>query len=123
MGATVHLHYCMDKLVNWDFGHEQSAGKSCDYCGMAKSKTDKHCVKETKGCCKDEQKVIKLANDQKKSETYSHSINTSTEAITPLFNTSLPEYDTSLSEEFPPTHAPPPAQNCPLYLLNCIFRI
>jgi hypothetical protein len=33
-GATVHMHYCMGKLADWDFGHNTS--KTCSGCGMKK---------------------------------------------------------------------------------------
>ncbi len=123
MGATVHLHYCMDKLVSWGFGHEKSGKKSCLYCGMEKSATDKHCGKESNGCCKDEQKIIKLENDQKISEASFQLSQIPVEAITPVFSDYSFENVSSLTEEYPVTHAPPRTQNVALFVLNCVFRI
>ena len=57
VGATVHLHYCMDKLINWSL--MKSDGDKCDKCGM----------KKDGGCCKDEQKFVKNNFDQKATES------------------------------------------------------
>jgi len=123
VGATVHMHYCMDKLVAWGLGHEKSGKKSCPSCGMEKTTTGKHCGKESKGCCKDEQKIVKLENDQKISEASLQLTQIPAEAITPVhFDYSL-EYVSSLTEEYPLTHAPPPSGATPVYILNCNFRI
>jgi hypothetical protein len=113
----------MDRLVTWGLGHEKTSKKSCQYCGMAKTNADKHCGKENKGCCKDEQKVVKLENDQKISEASLQLSQIPAEANTPLnFDYSL-EYASSLTEENPVTHAPPRTQNVALFVLNCDFRI
>src|SRR5882724_8707940 len=86
VGATLHLHYCMDKLVAWGLGHEKSDKKSCPNCRMSQSTTDKHCVKESKGCCKDTQKQVKLENDQKLTEVSNYFAQTSTKAIIHTFS-------------------------------------
>ena len=52
-GATVQLHYCMDKLVG--IGMNESENDICGSCGMEKQD----------GCCKDQSKQIKIADDQK----------------------------------------------------------
>ena len=52
-GATVHLHYCMDKLVEQSLWHSEK--DQCSKCGMDKSL-------EKKGCCKDEYKQVKVGN-------------------------------------------------------------
>lgn len=123
MGATVHMHYCMDKLVAWGLGQEKTGKKSCPYCGMAKTNEDKHCGKESKGCCKDEQKIVKLESDQKISGASFQFSQIPVEAITPVhFDYSL-EYVSSLTEEYPITHAPPRAETISLFIRNCVFRI
>ena len=124
LGATVHLHYCMDKLVAWGLGKEKTNGKSCPYCGMAKTtNTDKHCGKESKGCCKDEQKTVKLENDQKISNAFFQFSQIPVEAVTHSFSDYTFEYASSLTEKFPITNAPPRTQNISLCVLNCVFRI
>lgn len=123
VGATVHMHYCMDKLVAWGLGHEKSGKKSCPSCGMEKTTTDKHCDKESKGCCKDEQKIVKLENDQKISEASLQLSQTIAEAITPVYFDHSLEYVSSLTEEYPLTNAPPRTENVSLFVRNCVFRI
>ncbi len=123
VGSTVYMHYCMDKLVAWDLGHEKTGKKSCPYCGMEKSATDKHCSKESKGCCKDEQKQVKLENDQKISETSFQLSQPPVEESTPSFFDNSFEYISSITEENPLSHAPPRTQNVSLFVLNCDFRI
>src|SRR6266516_5502726 len=57
-GATVHMHYCMGKLIGWSLQHDSKKKDQCRKCGM-KNSTNK------KGCCKDEQKHIQIEKDQK----------------------------------------------------------
>jgi len=56
MGATVHLHYCMNEFVGWNLFH--SKGEKCGKCGMPD--------KNKSGCCKDEHKHFKLKVDHQK---------------------------------------------------------
>jgi hypothetical protein len=56
MGITVNLHYCMNEYAGWSWG-QKNEGNACGQCGM-KEKKD--------GCCKNEQKEIKLKNDHQK---------------------------------------------------------
>ena len=123
VGATVHLHYCMDKLVTWGLGHEKSGKKSCPNCGMSKSTTDKHCAKESKGCCKDTQKQVKLENDQKLSEASFKLAKIFAEIISSAFPNFSFKYVSSISVEYPVTHAPPLTEYIPLFVLNCVYRI
>ena len=123
IGATVHLHYCMDKLVAWGFMNEKSNKKACPYCGITKSATDKHCAKESKGCCKDEQKIVKLENDQKVSDAIFQFTQISSDAISHTFTDYSFKCSSSLTEKFPFTHAPPRTQGVPLFVSNCVFRI
>jgi hypothetical protein len=56
MGTTVHLHYCMNKMVGWSLIDNQD--HQCHNCGMEKKG----------GCCKDSKAQIKLAADQQKAD-------------------------------------------------------
>ena len=58
VGATVHLHFCMNKFVGWDFSENEN--RTCSKCGMKD-------VAIKKGCCKDEHKQLKIDNDHQKS--------------------------------------------------------
>ena len=123
IGATVHLHYCMDKLVGWGLGQEKSDKNTCQYCGMCKSPTNKHCYKEIKGCCKDDQKQIKLENDQKLSETAIKVAKISGELKSPVFPDHIYEHVSSIAEEYPVNHALPWQSGVPVFILNCVYRI
>ena len=58
VGATVHLHFCMNKFISWNF--TETENNTCGKCGMKESATKK-------GCCKDEVKQIKIDTDYQKS--------------------------------------------------------
>ena len=58
----MHLHFCMDKYVGWDF--LQNENTTCNKCGMKESSVKK-------GCCKDELKQLKINTDHQKSTTAS----------------------------------------------------
>jgi hypothetical protein len=113
-GTTLHLHYCMGKLVN-----EQSAQKEtgkCSKCGMKKDRAAK------KGCCKDEHKLVKLEKDQKTTETVSFS--------DPLVLTVPPSYMEWPAPELPVlttveavSHAPPRTGKVQPYIFYCSFLI
>ena len=62
VGATVHLHFCMNKFISWNF--TETENKTCGKCGMKESATKK-------GCCKDEVKQLRIDNDHQKSTTAS----------------------------------------------------
>jgi hypothetical protein len=123
IGATVHLHYCMDKLVAWGIGHSKTKANACTYCGMANPNTDKHCGKQSKGCCHDEQKQVKIEKDQKSvdpsfnlAKPFSQIADHSVIDISAIIITSpILEHSTS--------HAPPRTGNVSLFLRNCVFRI
>lgn len=55
MGATIHMHYCMNQFAGWSFTSVKK--ENCAKCGMKNT-----------GCCKDEKKQIKVSQDQQKAE-------------------------------------------------------
>jgi len=109
VGATVHLHYCMDKLINWTLNNE---GSKCKNCGMEKDG----------GCCKDVNKFVKTSIDQ-----------STTGAIqllqAPVIDTHIPfsnvdeNYSFYLPNEYPTSHAPPIKTGSDILVRNCVFRI
>lgn len=112
-GATIHLHYCMGKLIEKDLW---AAGeKSCSKCGMEKSS------RSGNDCCKDEQQLVKIEKEHQKTET----------VFQPLQIVSqLPSYSeltavtfSSITEENPTSNAPPPGSRLALFKRNCVFRI
>src|SRR5215207_6488586 len=112
VGATVHLHYCMGKLVNWSLW--QSSTSKCSKCGMEKNHTS-----SDNGCCKDEQKHIKNSKDQKLTETAFNIYATS--VVLPISNSDLFLIKIpSVTEKNPISHAPPRRQVA-IYIRNRVF--
>jgi hypothetical protein len=112
-GATIHLHYCMDKLIGWNLEHPKS--DRCGSCGMIKKQKEK-------GCCKDEYKHLKLQNDQKATASYQVIQLNSVAILTNFFIAPSVNFP-SLAEENPLSHAPPGSESIPLYIRNKVFRI
>ena len=112
-GATIHLHYCMGKLMSWGLSDKKD-GK-CGACGMQKA--------GHKGCCHDEQKLVKSEKDQIAHQFAFQFLNISTDAI--AFNyMQLPLlYPHSTVLENPTAHAPPRLGAVPIFVINCSFRI
>ena len=111
VGATVHLHYCMDRFINWSLLN--SDGDKCDKCGMEKDG----------GCCKDENKFVKNNVDQKVAEP-AVQLTQMAAIATPvdLIYTSE-QYFSSLIQEYPISNAPPRSNGVGIYILNSVFRI
>jgi len=61
-GATVHMHYCMGKLVNLELNGD--GADKCNKC--AETEENSSCSKD---CCEAAQKTVKLQHDQKAAET------------------------------------------------------
>jgi hypothetical protein len=76
-----------------------------------------------KGCCKDEQKIIKIEKDQKNSEPAFQFTNVYTDVITPDYATLSIGRIPSIVEDYPTAHAPPRRRGTPIFILNCNFRI
>jgi hypothetical protein len=110
-GATTHFHYCMDKLVNWDFG--QAKKDKCDKYG-----TNKPANCQKYGCCSDEYMAFKNG-DQRITET--------TVNIPVLYHSLFSQ--TELQEiDIPPkiiANAASASLRSPvaIHILNCVFLI
>ena len=113
VGATVNLHYCMGKLVNWDLSIKET--HTCGKCGMEKVKTKKN------GCCEDKYHVLQVEKDQKGENRYQSEAPVGIAVITtfPSFIIPVPA---TISEEYPVSNAPP-RTGVPIYIRICIFRI
>ena len=114
-GTTIHLHYCMGKLVDLSFSFNEKEKEKCSRCGMKNSK-DKN------GCCKNEHKQIKIERDQKLTEKV---VNLSyvTSVAHPTHNVELPPIKiTSVTDANPISHAPSRRQ-VSIYICNCVFLI
>jgi hypothetical protein len=113
IGATVHLHYCMDEFVGWSLFH--SNDDKCGKCGMEEKDKD--------GCCKDEHKQLKLKTDHQKAAV-AQSINLVTAAVLfePVIDFNFQSI-VRLNESYPTCHAPPDNGNINFHVLYCVFLI
>jgi len=121
MGATVHFHYCMGRLVSW--GLTENSGKTCDFCGMQKMGSPGECMVGMKNCCHEESKQIRSNKDQKAAqESYFITKVTSAGAYLParVWENEI-ILSTVLSQPLP--HGPPLVTSLPAFLRNCNFRI
>lgn len=114
-GTTVNLHYCMGELA--DFSLWGPKNKTCGKCGMEKA------ASQDNGCCKDEQKQVKLEDDHKLSQTF-FTWNVPAPATHIVVYYPVSDLAATLAtEEFPVSHAPPLTGKAPTYLRYCVFRI
>lgn len=113
MGATAHLHFCMDEFVGWSLF--QSKDGKCGKCGMEEKDKD--------GCCKDEHKHFKLkADHQKANVTQFLNIVTAPALSEPLIDCRFHSI-LCINESYPTCHAPPDIDNERLHVLHCVFLI
>jgi hypothetical protein len=121
MGVTVHLHYCMGKLVGW--GVLDHGSKECTFCGMPKVQTgDDGCLIKMKGCCHDEHKHFKNEKDQKADQSALSGLNI-IPALTALSYIGQVSLVHSLKVSEPVINGPPQLKGTALFLRNCNFRI
>lgn len=113
IGATIQVHYCMGRFVEWKLGHNNNS--TCGLCGMERKSGS------AKGCCRDEYKHIKIDNDQKLSENYVQ-LNETVSEITPIGSdhSILPSV---VAGNFAQINGPPPLCHISLGILHCVFRI
>lgn len=111
VGTTVHLHYCMDQLINWSLSNKE--GDECGKCGMDKDG----------GCCKDENKFVKNNVDQKVTEPAAQFMRIAAVATPVGLIYPSEHYFSALIKEYPISHAPPRDNSVGIYLLNRVFRI
>ncbi len=112
MGATVHLHYCMNEFVGWSLlsGSDDKCGK----CGMEE--------KDQEGCCKDEHKQLKLKTDHQKAGVSAFFM-----VLAPAITTPVPVFNfqpfLQIIERYSTCHAPPNTGDIPLHVFHCVFLI
>ena len=121
MGATIHLHYCMGKLMNW--GLIDHGSKSCMTCGMHMTSVFKGDISSKKNCCKDEHKEMRTNGDQKVTSAEFQFFKLFPDAATISFPALTTLQLSSIILENPTAHAPPLRGDKPLFLLNRNFRI
>ena len=113
MGATVHIHYCMNELVGWSLLRDED--NKCGRCGMAEEDKD--------GCCKDERKHFKLKVDHQQanvSQLVTFSVIPA--LLVPIIDFDIHSY-LNIAETDPTSHAPPDLDRKRLHILYGVFLI
>ena len=114
LGATVHLHYCMDKLVEW--GMARNEGNMCGHKGVMKGM-------DNEKCCKHQYRQLKVENHYKDAvSVIDHN------KFTTVANLGFP-YQITINPTSIPVrnayeiqdHRAKP--NNKIYILNCVYRI
>jgi hypothetical protein len=114
-GADLHLHYCMGHLSDWSIWINNDE-KKCSKCGMEKQEEDDN------GCCRDEQKWVKIEDDQKANLIIEPPSLTS-EDINYLHGYTVISFFNISNDLLPQSNAPPRKKSVATYILNSNFRI
>lgn len=110
--ATVQIHYCMNKAVSWSFSADKNTG--CGICGMEKQ--------GHKGCCQDENKIIKAASEHKAPNPNFDFLKLNLNYFTKIV-AQKEQLHINNSVEFRASTLVPPLLSIPIYLYNSVFRI
>lgn len=110
-GVVVNVHYCMGRIASIEYGYDDH--DVCGKCGM----------KDKKGCCHTEYKLVKLQDE--------HRVANKVQMDFPPLVADLPVQASLI--EVPPSgidrglarqyHSPPDTRSNTVYLHNCVFRI
>jgi hypothetical protein len=109
-GIVVNIHYCMGRLSAVDYGYNST--NKCSKCGM----------ENKKGCCHNESKFIKLADDQQLAKANIAIVKVPSVINSFHINLSQPAQglERIIALQY---HSPPDKLLASAYLLNCVFRI
>src|SRR5690606_24122706 len=111
-GATISMHYCMDKLVDAELSGKEK--EKCANCGMFKKKTKN-------GCCEDVHKLMKVEQGHEKG-----SFDIPSFLQHDLFVTHVTSYTCYIPEvrvTSNPSTGPPLLNTVPRFIRYCNFRI
>jgi len=120
VGATVHMHYCMDHLVGWGLVDHES--KDCIACGMAKDAPMAGCSVGMKNCCHDEHKHFQSDRAQKPAQTWAEWNLTPALALLSVNGWNEPMVMVPAIGR-PVANGPPLLRQVPIFLRNRCFRI
>lgn len=115
IGATIHFHYCMGRLVECVL--TQNTSSTCSRCGMEKN------PESDNRCCKDECKQIKVDTDQKLSENFTDLNGTASKIVPVIFSLDSNPIPLFLFAKLPKTNPPPRSCHTSLNIINCVLRI
>ncbi len=114
VGATIHSHYCMGKLMGSSFYH--SKDNKCEKCGMTKAKS--------KGCCKDEHKYVSLKREHNHTKASVEIPNFFAQTLLPTYinyNIVAATFSTTTAKTI--VHPPPLIHKQRLHVLHCVYLI
>jgi hypothetical protein len=111
-GVIINFHYCMGHLDSVKLFAAKT--NLCGTCGMHLGKTHK--------CCGDEAKLIKLQDDQQKTQVV-HSLQAPDVAITVPSDFIVTSFHNNNESVHQQDHSPPLIAGQDTYLQNCVFRI
>ena len=111
-GLIINFHYCMGHLDSVKlFGGKANL---CGTCGMHPGKSHK--------CCGDEAKLIKLQDDQQKTQVV-HSLQAPEAVVTIPSDFIVTSFYNNNESRHQQDHSPPLITEQDTYLQNCVFRI
>lgn len=114
IGATVHLHYCMNQFVSWSLFYDKE--EACGRCGMEE--------KDKGGCCEDEHKHFKLKVDHPKSNLSQLITFFATPyLVSTVDDFNIHSYSATITETYPTSHAPPGINRNRLHIIYRVFLI
>lgn len=112
-GVIVNFHYCMNRLDSVRFYLAET-----DYCG----KCGKH-IDKSRGCCRDEVKIVKMEVDQKVSSSVVFELPAPEIPVCiPSQFITAPVFNIETARHFH-NHSPPLLTEQDTYLQNRVFRI
>lgn len=112
-GVIVNFHYCMDRLASTEFFATES--KKCARCGMT--------IHKSKGCCRDEVKIIKMETDQKVTDAVSFELPALEALVQEPSQFIAASFINDKEARHHHNHSPPLLTAQDTYLQNCVFRI
>lgn len=112
-GATVYVHHCMGKIVDWDF--MKNDVERCSTCSME--------IAGENDCCSDEIKVLKIDQADKHPET-NHNQLSFKDVILPVAYFALKsQLVPVIKQEFPSSDISPDRPVPDLCILHCTYLI
>ena len=121
-GATFHLHYCMDELMDLSLNDHAHADELCVYCGMPKPGNDNATAAVSRDCCQDKKVEIKTDKDQRLTDLF-HKRNSQFPGIAFFLCVKHTSAFLYKSSNVADDHAPPGIQKLPLFMRFRVFRI
>ncbi len=112
-GATVYIHHCMGKVIDWDFTKNDL--ERCGTCSMEKDAVN--------DCCKDEIKVLKIDNAAKHPETPGNQLSFKDVILPVTYFALVHQYFSSTEKEFFPENIVLNEIVPDLCILHCTYLI